>query len=489
MTDQTLEEIKAPAKAKKSEYHKMRDLCDEIVLEVFKNTVGVVYAQLLDNRLINVVSDDMKRFVACEYEDKYGIQPKDTTIKQIIMHLIGRARFTPINETYIRVGTDGQNWYYDLADGRSVRIEPGIWEIVQTPPIFPTDVRTQAQVHPVRIKNPVDDLYDLIKILNLTDDGQKLLFIFMLITCFIPDIKHPLVMVEGPMGSAKSTFAEIMQSIISPSGFGHIGHDKVMDIALQFSNRYFRSLDNVSEIGNNFSDMLCKAATGGEYTKRTAYTNTDETSMVLHKGITMINGIGISGRADMSERSVILNLHDLSDKKKLSRNHLDKIVSDLKPRVLGAIFTVLADIRSIEDERVVSDQYRMSDFTSWCRLISKVLWGNYEKFDVAMEINMRNIDVAIDESSSFAEYVIDQMYVINSCTGSMSYIYNTLMKSFFDDQRMSYKMPEGFPTHSNKLKSCLTRIERDLKKKNIFFDNVKYRQYRIWMESNDDELT
>ena len=488
MTEKTLEEIQQEGSQKKNEYHKMRDLCDDIVIEVFKNTVGIIYAYTGDNKLLNVNSDDLKRYMACEYEDKYNMQPKEATIKQIQMHLIGRARNTPVKETFIRVGQYKKDWYYDLADGNSVKIRKDRWEITKTPSIFPTDVRTQVQIHPIQVDEPLKHLEKLINILNLSDERQKNLFIFMLITCFIPKIKHPLVMIEGPMGSAKSTFAEIMQSIISPSGFGHIGHDKVMDIALQFSNRYVRSLDNVSEIGNNFSDMLCKAATGGEYTKRTAYTNTDETSMVLHKGVTFINGIGIAGRADMNERSVILRLRDLSDKQKVSRNHLDEMINKMKPVVLGAIFTVLSNVRAISDKMVIEDKYRMSDFTAYCRLISMVLWDDIGPFESAMELNEENIALSTYDSSYFAEYIIDQMRMMNNIEGTMSYIYNSLMNDYFNEKNKSMKLPEGFPTHANKMRTCLIRIEAELRKNNIIFEQAGYRKFSIKIDESDDEF-
>ena len=101
---------------------------------------------------------------------------------------------------------------YDLGDWRAVKISNNGWEIVPDPPIlFRSFSHQKTQVEPLRCsEGEVSEVLDkLSSLINIIDENQKLLFIINLTCCFIPDIPHPIDVLHGDQGTAKTTTSTI----------------------------------------------------------------------------------------------------------------------------------------------------------------------------------------------------------------------------------------------------------------------------------------
>ena len=57
---------------------------------------------------------------------------------------------------------------------------------------------------------------------------------------------------------------------------------KIDDLTIRLSKARCVVLDNVSSLGAEASDILCRAATGASSPRRTLYTDDDETILQLH---------------------------------------------------------------------------------------------------------------------------------------------------------------------------------------------------------------
>jgi hypothetical protein len=57
------------------------------------------------------------------------------------------------------------------------------------------------------------------KILNYVNIKPELhlLFCVWLVTCFVPNIQHPMPIIHGEKGAAKSTACELLKTVIDPS--------------------------------------------------------------------------------------------------------------------------------------------------------------------------------------------------------------------------------------------------------------------------------
>ncbi len=79
----------------------------------------------------------------------------------------------------------------------------------------------------------------------------------------------PLMVILGEHGSIKTTIAKSVKNIIDPSGENISSlPTKTDDLILHFANRYLVNFDNVSNINDEHSDILCRAITGEGQSKR-----------------------------------------------------------------------------------------------------------------------------------------------------------------------------------------------------------------------------
>ncbi|WP_321993475.1 hypothetical protein [Clostridium butyricum] len=125
------------------------------------------------------------------------------------------------------------------------------------------------------------DIAVLDKHYRFQSEDDKILHTVSLISSFIPNISHPIVVLYGEKGSSKTTTMRKDRSIIDPANSEVIALPKgIQDLALTLSNNYLSCFDNLENISAEKSNMLCMACTGGGFTARTLYTNDEET---IHK--------------------------------------------------------------------------------------------------------------------------------------------------------------------------------------------------------------
>jgi hypothetical protein len=122
------------------------------------------------------------------------------------------------------------------------------------------------------------------KCTNLKDPKDKLLFKAYLITLFIPDIQHVILLLKGVKGAAKSIFERIVKRTIDPSQVELLILNKRQnDFIINLSRNYYIAYDNVREIPQWLSNIICAATTGAAYSTRTLYTTADETLVILEQ--------------------------------------------------------------------------------------------------------------------------------------------------------------------------------------------------------------
>ena len=97
--------------------------------------------------------------------------------------------------------------------------------------------------------------------MNVTED-QKLLALIYMVSMLFSDISHPISIIHGPKGSAKSTFGKFLKMVIDPSKPYILSMPRdPNEIIRQFSQYYFIVYDNASSISDEVSDQFCRAVT------------------------------------------------------------------------------------------------------------------------------------------------------------------------------------------------------------------------------------
>ena len=239
------------------------------------------------------------------------------------------------------------------------------------------------------------NIRDLLQFVNITDEGQQLLFLVLLVSYFIPNFPHPLCYVYGSQGSAKSTISKIVRKLVDPSRMEVLSLPKKEEELVQvLSHHYMLFFDNVGHISDSLGDLLCRAVTGSGFSKRQLYTDDDDVIYTIQANIG-INGINLtSSKPDLLERSILFELRRVEKNKRREESKLIKDFERERPQILGSIFDVIAKGLALKSSIQVDSLPRMADFALWGCALAEAMGYTKEAF---LDAYTQNIESQNDE--------------------------------------------------------------------------------------------
>ncbi len=343
-----------------------------------------------------------KRFAQNLYrigrEENDGNIPSPEAISSAIKYLEAISFEGPEIELNNRVAkSDGSLWY-DLTnpEWQVVKIDQHGWEIIDdSPALFKRQVHQKPQVEPVR-DGDIWSLFDFIRI----DEDKKLLLLVYIISCFIPDIPHPVLLIYGPPGAGKSSTMEFIREIIDPSLAPRLktptGDKEVVQI---FDHHYATFFDNMDVVPKWFSDVLCRAVTGEGSEYRALYTNEGAVIRSYRRCVTL-NGVNIAAtKADLLDRSILMELSKFDATERIEEAKLRKNFSKKLPGILGAIFDTLSKALPIYPLTNLECLPRMADFAKWGYAITEALGKSGEEFlDLYLQDEKDRVNETINSS-------------------------------------------------------------------------------------------
>jgi hypothetical protein len=123
--------------------------------------------------------------------------------------------------------------------------------------------------------------------------------------------------------------------------------------------------DNISGIAQWLSDGLCRLATGGGFSTRELYTDTDEVILDITRPV-ILNGIDqLAERPDLADRAIILNLPPIDETARRDEAELYAAYELERPYILGALFTAVSVALARLPEVRLQRKPRMADFALW----------------------------------------------------------------------------------------------------------------------------
>lgn len=331
----------------------------------------------------------MRRWVAREIYTGQKKVPSGEVIKNVLGVLEGKALFEGEEiQLQNRVAWYNNELFYDLTNKSHevIKINEDGWEVLDKAPIiFKRYPHNKNQVMPV--KN--GDVNLLLNYVNITNPEHRLLLLVFLVSCFVPGIPHAMLVIFGAQGSSKSTLSKLARLLVDPSlievaSFPHNQKELIQALA----HHYFLFFDNVSHINEEESDTLCKAITGGGYTKRELYSDDEDIIYSFMRCIGM-NGINlVTTRPDLLERSLLLELERIdSSNRKTEKELYQSFFTDL-PVILGGVFDVLVKALKIQPTITLDCHHRMADWSLWGCAIAKALGYSQEEFLNAYQSNI-----------------------------------------------------------------------------------------------------
>src|ERR1019366_10518280 len=140
-----------------------------------------------------------------------------------------------------------------------------------------------------------------------------------LVGAFLPQGAFSRLVLNGEQGSAKSTTALILLSMLDPSDAGLSAPPKdETDATVSAMHAGILAYDNLSGCRADIADVFCRFSTGQGYKTRTFYENLGVTVASVKLPI-LLNGIDASVmRGDLLERSITLKLPVVTSKTRLT---------------------------------------------------------------------------------------------------------------------------------------------------------------------------
>ncbi|CAN5860523.1 hypothetical protein BH23ACT8_BH23ACT8_15730 [soil metagenome] len=381
------------------------------------------------------------------FHAEHGKAPGGQALQDAIEVLDGQACFDgPEHPTAVRVAErDGAIWL-DLADAawRAVQITAAGWRVVADPPVR---FRRRRGMDPLPAPESGGHLAELRRFVNISDEDWPLVAAF-LAAAVRPTGPYPVLNIYGLQGSGKSSTTKMLRRLIDPNAadLRRLTRDE-RDLIIAATNGAMVVFENVSGLQPWQSDALAALATGTGYATRTLYENDEETIFSACRPI-ILNGIsGLAARADLLDRSVLIELPDLVDTR--PEKELWPAYYEARPRMLGALLSAAA--RGLERISGVSliRPPRMADFAEWGVACEPGLGLDEGAFLVAYLRNRTAAQAAAMEESPVAAVVSDWIADVGAWTGTAGEAHAELTT---DERRRSKTWPESGQAMASALK-------------------------------------
>jgi hypothetical protein len=300
--------------------------------------------------------------LADHYYDLTGQIPSGTALTDAMALIEVRAARGEHATVSLRVATTRPgSLVLDLgtADGRCVLVDEHGWRIADQSPAL---LRRSPAMSPLPDPVPGGSLGPLAELLNVDESGFRLVAAW-LVSALMPGIPHPILAVVGEQGTAKTTAARLVVSLVDPSPVPLRTQPRDMrSWAAAAAASWVVAFDNISTIPPWLSDTLCKAVTGDGIVERALHTDDDINIVAFRRclALTAIDTGRLAG--DLAERLLTVELDVIPGHKRRPEAEILAAYAAAQPSVLGALLDLTARVLAALPHVRLDDVPRMADF-------------------------------------------------------------------------------------------------------------------------------
>ena len=316
-----------------------------------------------------VRSRGFRRWLVRIYYETTDTAPNSEAMQTALALCEARAHFDgPEREVYMRIGSASGKIYIDLANDhwQAIEISSTGWRVVDSKQV-PIRFRRAPGMLALPAPAPAGDGIKILRtFLNVKADADFELALAWLLAGMRDRGPYPVLTLTGEQGSAKTSFATLLRSLIDPNTAPLRSFPREdRDLFIAASNGWIVGYDNVSRMPPWLSDALCRLATGGGFSTRKLYTD-DEEQLFNAQRPSVLNGIeDFVDRPDLADRTVFLTLEPIPEDKRRADQALKDDFDRARPQIIAS----LLDLVVVGLQRLPRTKLRrlprMADFALW----------------------------------------------------------------------------------------------------------------------------
>jgi len=415
-------------------------------------------------KTLSIKSIQFRRWLTQLQYGATGKVPNSDALQAAINVFAAEAQYRGnIIETHIRVAAvDGAIWI-DLCDPtwRAVCIDAVGWRLVQDPPVRFVRQNGMQPLPVPAMSGSVDELREFV---NLRDDASWRMYVAWIIGSFMADAPMPILNVDGEQGSGKTSACKIARMFTDPNkGDLRRPPREDRDLMIAAKNSWVVGYDNISSLPPWLSDSLCSLATGGSFGVRQHYSNDEEIIFSARRPI-IVNGIAdVASRPDLQDRCVSISMPTISHGDYIDEDSLYRRLHEARPRILGAIYSVVSAALRARRHVQLHGMPRMADFAKWMQAAETALGWPAGSFMTDYTANRGESMIASLELSAIGPAIRSMMRGVSEWTGN----YQDLLDRLNQVSDEATRRRRDWPESPRKLAGDLSRLAPCLRKTGI----------------------
>lgn len=330
--------------------------------EVYRDHGGTAFIEEKESpdepsRTVKIESAEFKDFIRIKFYEKYKEIPTAGTINNCINQLKALAhQGSKVRDVHKRVSkpNDGDNIYINTNSNRIIMINKEErrnfknskcrFLLPSTAEVLPQPDKDNATIEP------------LWRLLNLPDENDRIMLQALLLKALIPSTPTPVLIINGPKNSGKSTMQNYIKCILDPSRdtSKSIPDKKGMIIADAFECHVL-AYDKIVNLTEDQQRELLYISTHSSAPNSVFNKSSDSSVNRLMNPIILNGRVPFITTADLFDRCLVFNLTTIQSKDRDAKEELDTLFEESKGSIFGWLVNSLQQVLMSMDDIEMSD--------------------------------------------------------------------------------------------------------------------------------------
>lgn len=309
---------------------------------------------------------------------------------------------------------------------------------------------------------------------NFDNESLKLSLVWLM-SLFLKDGTYPILMLEGPQGSAKTSSLSFLVSLVDPREHPLIGIPRSSrDLYVYAQKNTILAFDNVSDVSHSMCDELCKLASSGSITARKLYSD-DESMVIKAKCLTAFNGISLNiVRNDILDRAILVETQPIDSNCRVSENKLKLSFHKIYKNIFSAIvYAIHFGLKNCKEPSDISCIGRLVDVEFWAYRWAPAFKLNPDKLIQTIFNNQNSLQSSVSENNSFCNALCHFMKDRDKWKGTITSLLENLEKEFPNEVRR-----KDWPKTPQLAGSQVKRLKSSLEQYGIFYGSTRKNKCR-----------